>query len=208
MLFRSTNAVQKTEIASGETDLLSSLSRYNPSLRHALHLAKAAVSYPPHGLNILITGETGVGKNFLAETIWQYAVDKKLFEKGESIPFVSFSCAEYADNPQLLLSQLFGYVKGAFSGANETRSGLLEKANGGIFFLDEIHRLPSTGQEILFTLIDKGVIRRLGDTVDRPIQVMLLCATTEDTNTALLKTFLRRIPVSVHIPNLNELTVN
>lgn len=56
----------------------------------------------------------------------------------------------------MLMSQLFGSIKGAYTGASENREGLVEKADGGILFLDEIHRLPASGQEILFSLIDRG----------------------------------------------------
>ena len=177
----------------------------SPSLCSAFQLAKAAASYPPHGLNTLITGETGVGKNFLAEAMWQYISDKKTFQnKSDNIPFITFCCAEYADNPQLLLSQLFGYAKGAFTGALSDKEGLVEKADHGILFLDEVHRLPSAGQELLFTLIDKGTFRRIGDTVDRHVDVMIICATTEDISTSLLKTFIRRIPVHIYVPKLSE----
>lgn len=169
-------------------------------------LAMAAVSYPPHGLNTLITGETGVGKNYLAEKMWQYAKDNNTFkvDDPDSIPFVSFNCAEYADNPQLLLSQLFGHKKGAFTGANESKIGLVEQANHGILFLDEVHRLPASGQELLFSLMDKGSYKRLGDETERFTEVMIICATTEDIKRNLLSTFLRRIPVIINIPNLSE----
>jgi Sigma-54 interaction domain. len=79
-------------------------------------------------------------------------------------PFIVFNCADYADNPQLLMSQLFGYVKGAFTGAESSKAGLVEKADGGILFLDEVHRLPSEGQEILFFYLTKvgleGLVRQ------------------------------------------------
>lgn len=75
----------------------------------------------------------------------------------ETAPFVVFNCADYANNPQL-----FGVKKGAYTGAVEQK-GLIEKANGGILFLDEVHRLTPEGQEMLFTFIDGGMYRRLGE---------------------------------------------
>lgn len=190
-------------------DIFTELMEKNPSLCSAFQLAKAAISYPPYGLNTLITGETGVGKSFFAERMWEYAVENQCFKNnGDSIPFVTFSCAEYSDNPQLLLSQLFGHVKGAFTGASESKRGIVEEANNGILFLDEIHRLPPTGQELLFMLMDKGVLRRLGDKEERHVNLMIICATTEDISNVLLKTFLRRIPVVIHIPSLNERTAH
>ena len=110
------------------------------------------ISYPPHGLHTLICGESGVGKSLLAESMANYA--KELWGKEKNIPFITFSCADYADNAQLLVSQLFGYVKGAYTGADEAKDGLLKQANGGYLFLDEVHRLSSENQEKLFSFMD------------------------------------------------------
>ena len=173
------------------------------SLKAQIETAKAAVLYPPDGLHTLIIGETGVGKSLFAEEMWKCAVEEK--EEGRDsgeIPYIVFNCAEYADNPQLLLSQLFGHVKGAFTGAKEDKPGLVEMADGGILFLDEIHRLPHTGQEIFFMLLDRGRYRRLGDTVNRKSSIMIIGATSEDPASTLLSTFKRRMPVLIQIPNL------
>lgn len=137
---------------------------YDGSIKAQIKLAKAAIVYPPQGLHTLIFGESGVGKNLLAESMWRFAQKSWHKKMGEDIPFVQFCCADYAANEQLLLAQLFGYKKGAFTGAMEDHEGVVDRAEGGILFLDEIHRLPSAGQELLFMLIDKGVYRRLGET--------------------------------------------
>src|SRR5471030_260312 len=92
--------------------------------------------------------------------------------KPKNAPFIIFNCADYAENANLLIAQLFGVIKGAYTGANSDKYVLVEKANNGILFLDEIHRLPSEVQEILFYLIDKGKYRRLGETnVERKVNV-------------------------------------
>lgn len=104
-------------------------------------------------------GGSGVGKSELAECMYEFSVLSGV--KSKDAPFIVFNCADYAENPNLLIAQLFGVIKGAYTGANSDKEGLVEKANGGILFLDEIHRLPSEGQEILFYLIDKGKYRRL-----------------------------------------------
>ena len=122
--------------------------------------------------------------------------------------FESFNCADYYNNPQLLLSQLFGYSKGAFTGATEDHIGLVEQANGGILLLDEVHRLPPEGQEMLFYFIDNGTFSRLGENnVKRTANVLIICATTENPSSALLETFLRRIPMTISIPSLREKSV-
>lgn len=174
------------------------------SLKYQLRVAMAAVAYPPNGLNMLITGPTGSGKSHFARTIWEYAKETgALGRRPGELPFVVFNCAEYADNPQLLLSHLFGYKKGAFTGALEDKPGLVEQANGGILFLDEIHCLSSTGQEMFFSLLDTGVFRRVGDNTPRTSRFMLVGATTKPL-TDLLETFLRRMPVLISMPTLSD----
>ena len=177
--------------------------RKNKSLAKCGDLAKAAVLYPPNGMNMLLLGETGVGKSMFAEMVYDFARSLGRISTADS--FVAFNCADYANNPQLLLSQLFGAVKGAYTGADRDRAGLLEAAEGGILFLDEVHRLPAEGQEMLFTYMDRGVFRRLGETAsERRASVMLICATTENPNSALLQTFLRRLAVVIQLPGLAE----
>ena len=179
----------------------------NGSIKAQIDLAKAAISYPPHGLHTLIYGESGVGKSLLAESMANYA--KELWGKDRNIPFITFSCADYADNAQLLVSQLFGYVKGAFTGANEEHQGVIDRAQGGILFLDEIHRLPPTGQELLFILIDKGFYRRLGETkTEHKSNVMIIGATSEDIDSSLLLTFKRRIPVQINLPTIMQRSID
>ncbi|WP_343098445.1 sigma-54-dependent transcriptional regulator, partial [Clostridioides difficile] len=173
------------------------------SLKSQIEQAKAAVIYPPKGLSTLIIGPTGVGKSIFAEYMYKYSLNIK--EDSDNAPFIIFNCADYSDNQQLLLAQLFGYVKGAFTGADKDKYGIVHEANNGILFLDEVHRLSAEGQEMLFLLMDKGIYRRLGEANKvHECRVMIIAATTEDPETAMLETFLRRIPVTIKIPSLEE----
>lgn len=173
------------------------------SLREAIKKSKAAILYPKNGLTTLITGETGVGKSLFAENMYQYAKSQRVIR--DDAPFIVFNCADFADNQQLLLSHLFGYKKGSFTGADEDKQGLVDEAQGGYLFLDEVHRLSSKGQEMLFYLMDKGTYNKLGDIGHvKQSNLRLIMATTEEPSEVMLNTFLRRIPVHIHLPSLYQ----
>ena len=175
------------------------------SLKTVIKKAKAAMIYPPFGLHTLLIGPTGVGKTMFAEIMYRYAKEHGVL--GEDAKFIVFNCAEYADNPQLLLGQLFGYVKGAYTGAEKTNDGLVEQARDGVLFLDEIHRLPPEGQEMLFMLMDRNEYRRLGAKENSTARTLIIAATTENVESSLLQTFLRRIPMTITMPALHERTI-
>lgn len=195
-------ASQKKSNNDSQLDLLS---KNNISLKPAIEQAKASILYPPKGMNCLILGETGVGKSMFASLMHNYAIEMNV--KSEDSPFITFNCADYSNNPQLLTSQLFGVKKGAYTGAESDKEGLIEQANGGILFLDEVHRLPPEGQEALFIFLDTGNFRRIGDSQTRSSDVLIISATTEDPGSALLNTFRRRIPIIINIPSLKDRTL-
>ena len=174
------------------------------SLKKQIEQAKAAILYPPHGLHTLIVGQTGVGKTLFAHMMYEYG--KTIGKFAEKTPFITFNCADYYNNPQLLLSHIFGHNKGAFTGADAVKTGLVEAADQGILFLDEIHRLPPEGQEMLFYFMDTGNFNRLGETTRaREATVLIIGATTENPDSVLTKTFMRRIPNIIKIqPLLNR----
>lgn len=164
---------------------------------------KAAARYPGVGLPILITGATGVGKSYLARIYYDYNVAQGYLSKKSR--FVHLNCAEYADNPELLASILFGYRQGTFTGASQDSEGLFDQANQGMMFLDEVHRLGAKGQEKLFEYLDNGVITPLGETKrGHKVSVRLVFATTEEIGSTFLQTFIRRIPVQIGVPSLSE----
>lgn len=176
------------------------------SLKVSIQQAKAAILYPPRGLHTIIFGETGTGKSMFAECMYSFAVESGTLPV--DAPFISFNCADYAQNPQLLYGHIFGIKKGAYTGAEEDSSGLIATADGGILFLDEIHRLPPEGQEMLFTFIDKGIYRPLGENSQTfHASVQIIGATTETSET-FLTTFNRRIPMSIQLPNLASRSVD
>ncbi len=173
------------------------------SLKEAVDQVKTAILYPDNGLPILLSGSSGSGKTFLAEKIHEYAISEKVIPK--EAPFIAYNCAQYFNNPELLSSALFGHVKGAFTGAEKDHVGLIEKANTGILFLDEVHRLSDEGQEKLFTFMDSGEFSPMGDnSIKHKADVRLIFATTENVYQTFLPTFIRRLPVIVTLPNYEQ----
>lgn len=197
------NMIDERPVAQKEVSVFSKFIGYNGSMEQVIEKCKAAVNYPVNGLTMIICGASGVGKSYLASLIHQYAVESGAVEK--NAPFVVLNCADYANNSELLSSVLFGHVKGAFTGANEEKQGLLAEADGGYLFLDEVHNLSAENQEKLFLFIDSQKYRMLGDSKNwQTAKVRLLFATTEDIHSTLLATFRRRIPFEIRIPDFLE----
>lgn len=122
----------------------------------------------PTDSTVLVLGETGTGKELVARSVHQHSkrADKTL---------ICVNCAAIPDT--LIESELFGYEKGAFTGANASRMGLIEAADGGTLFLDEIGELPMEAQARLLRFIQEGEIRRIGSVHSRKVNVRLICAT-------------------------------
>ena len=134
------------------------------------------VRVAPTPATVLITGESGTGKELVARAIHANS------NRSER-PFVSINCAAITET--LLESELFGHVRGAFTGAVSARKGLFEEADGGTFFFDEIAETPPSFQAKLLRAIQEGEIRRLGDNRAIHVDVRIIAATNQDLKVAI-----------------------
>jgi DNA-binding NtrC family response regulator len=150
---------------------------------------------------VLILGETGVGKEVIA-----HAIHKMSARAGR--PLVCLNCAAVSET--LLESELFGYERGAFTGASQAKAGLLETAHGGTILLDEIGELPSTLQAKLLRVLEHNVVHRVGGLTPRPINARFLAATNRDLEEEIERGKFRRDlyfrlnGISLVIPPLRE----
>ncbi|HKL75257.1 MAG TPA: sigma-54 dependent transcriptional regulator [Halanaerobiales bacterium] len=154
------NKALKTQIK--DDDYL--LKSKNEKMEEVIDIARRAAASKA---NILITGESGVGKEVMAKFIHQQSLREKT-------PFVTVNCASFSEN--ILESELFGHVKGAFTGAIENRKGKIEEADGGTLFLDEIGEIPLELQVKLLRVLEEREISPVGSNKRIPIDFRLISA--------------------------------
>lgn len=164
---RSSGPKPSTSSNKGQPHLGEMIGDCQPMLELYDHISKVA----PTEATVLIHGETGTGKELVAKAIRSHSQRKEQ-------PFISVNCAAIPET--LIESELFGYEKGAFTGANANRMGLIEAADGGTLFLDEIGELPLEAQARLLRFIQESEIRRIGSVESRKVDVRLICATHRD----------------------------
>lgn len=170
----------------------------SPIMRQALaHLPQIALS----DQTVLITGETGTGKELVARAI-------HVMSKRASAPFVPINCGAIPEG--LIEGELFGYEKGAFTGAIKTRRGKFESAQHGTLFLDEIGEMPLNLQVRLLRVLEDGILYRIGGEVSIPVDVRIISASNIDLYKAVEERLFRRDLyyrlniLRIHLPSLRE----
>jgi two-component system response regulator AtoC len=168
-----------------------------------LSLFTLARKVAPFTTTVLIIGESGTGKELVAKGIYAASSRNKQ-------PFITVNCGSIPAN--LLESELFGHVKGAFTGADKTRKGLLAEANGGTLFLDEIGELPADMQVKLLRVLQEGEIKPIGTNKTQLVDVRILAATARNLDEAVRQgtfredLFYRLNVLPITIPPLRERT--
>lgn len=170
----------------------------SPAIRNVFSMIKKVA---PLNCNVLLQGASGTGKELVAREIHQMSPRKEL-------PFVSFNCGGFTD--ELISSELFGYEKGAFTGATATRVGLLESASGGTVFLDEIGEMPLPMQVKILHVIQEKRIIRVGGVRPIDLDIRIIAATNKDLKREVAlgnfreDLFFRLNVVTIQLPQLSE----
>jgi DNA-binding NtrC family response regulator len=155
----------------------------------------------PHFQTVLITGQTGTGKELVAKALHH-------LRNSGSGPFAVCNCAAVVDT--LFESELFGYVKGAFTGATEDKIGLFEYANQGSVFLDEIGEMPLAAQAKLLRVLQEQEIQRVGSPIPRKVDVRVIAATNRDLRSLITEgkfredLFYRLGMIEINLPRLAD----
>ena len=155
----------------------------------------------PQTSRVMITGESGTGKELVARAIHENSLRAKA-------PFITINCGAFPET--LLESELFGYMKGAFTGANENRAGLFQAADGGTLFMDEIGNMSPTMQVKLYRVLQEGKVRPVGSTEEIDVDVRVITATNKDLEKEIAEErfredlYYRLSVIPVHLPALRE----
>lgn len=207
LIYRVKNALQHHELVVENRELREELSGQfkfehivgaSPAIRALLEkVAKVAI----RDTSVLITGESGTGKELVAQAVHHNS-------RRREHRFVAVNCGALPEN--ILESELFGYRKGAFTGATENRKGLLESAHRGTLFLDEIGNLPHNMQRTLLRFLQEQEFHRLGDTTPTKVDVRIISATNSDLTAEVAAgsfredLYYRLNVINLHLPPLRD----
>jgi two-component system, NtrC family, response regulator PilR len=170
----------------------------SPKMRAIFELIQTVA---PQSSRVLITGESGTGKELVARAIHENSARAQA-------PFITINCGAFPET--LLESELFGYMKGAFTGANDNRHGLFQAAHGGTLFMDEIGNMSLTMQVKLYRVLQEGKVRPIGSTEESDVDVRIIAATNKDFEKEIAEgrfredLYYRLSVIPIHLPSLRE----
>jgi two-component system response regulator PilR (NtrC family) len=170
----------------------------SPKMRAIFELIQTVA---PQTSRVLITGESGTGKELVARAIHENSARAQA-------PFITINCGAFPET--LLESELFGYMKGSFTGANDNRHGLFQAANGGTLFMDEIGNMSLTMQVRLYRVLQEGKVRPIGSTEESDVDVRIIAATNKNFEKEIAEgrfredLYYRLSVIPIQLPSLRE----
>ncbi len=187
-----------TSVRQFERGMLDELLGGSPAMKRVIEMVSKVA---PTDSTVLLLGESGTGKELLASMV------HRLSQRADT-PFIAINCAALPDN--LLESEMFGHVKGAFTGADSDKRGLFEEADGGTIFLDEIGDMALITQAKLLRVLQNGEIRHVGASVSQRVDVRIIAATNRDLEKAVAQytfredLYFRLNVIQIRIPPLRD----
>ncbi len=190
--------VHETGAQTYEQSLFEEMAGGSPAMKRVVEVVSKVA---PTDSTVLLLGESGTGKELLANTVHRLS-------PRQDMPFIAINCAALPD--QLLESEMFGHVKGSFTGADADKRGLFEEADGGTIFLDEIGDMALVTQAKLLRVLQNGEIRAVGSAKPKRVDVRVIAATNRDLERAVENLsfredlYFRLNVIQVRIPPLRE----
>lgn len=171
------------------------------SMKEEIAKAIAALSYPPHGLPILLMGNAGVGKRKFAESLYYYAMESGILS--ENAQFIIMNCQDYAHSDERFMMQLLGYRK---TNSLNTKSvkGAIDSANKGIVYFDGLHKLSVKSIDLVMDILKNGFYMRIGENHSRVLEATFIAATRENMEFDLLEDIKNMFPVRISLPDFSK----
>ncbi|MBR0137899.1 MAG: sigma 54-interacting transcriptional regulator [Erysipelotrichaceae bacterium] len=170
----------------------------NGSLKADVQKAIAAVTYPPYGIPLLITGHAGTGKRKFAEYIYYYLIQQQL--RDSNARFIIVNCADYINDDELFRKILLGQARTATS---KGAKGLIESSEKGIIYFDDIQKLSAKSLNLVLSMISGGSFSRYGETQERPLEASIIASITTDTAAELPVSLSEYFSATVNLPDFS-----
>lgn len=173
----------------------------NGSLKSETEKAIAALSYPPHGLPLLLIGNAGVGKRKFAESLFYYSLENHILP--DNAQFIIINCQDYAHSEERFMMQLLGYRKNNTLNTKSSK-GAIESSMRGIVYFDGLHKLPAKSIDLITDILKNGSYTRIGDSNPRPLESTFIAAIRDNVEEELLDNLKNTFPVMISIPDFNH----
>ncbi len=173
----------------------------NGSLKEETEKAIAALSYPPHGLPLLLIGNAGVGKRKFAESLYYYSLENHILP--DNAQFIIINCQDYAHSEERFMMQLLGYRKNNTLNTKASK-GAIESSMRGIVYFDGLHKLSAKSIDLITDILKNGSYSRIGDSSPRPLEATFIAAIRDNTEEELMDNLKNTFPVMISIPDFNH----